>query len=328
MQSVIDIHTHMLSREWMNLLRRHGPPLYEVHPVANGRECIFRGEAPVTVPTPGHFDYELRLRDMDAAGVDLAVVSLTCPNVYWGGREISGLAAATVNDEMAEAQRNHPSRIRWFASLPWEYPDDAVVELRRAHSHGAVGVMVLANIAGQSLTAPQFAPIWAAIDEMELPVLVHPTDPPGVDQMDMRMYDLTWSVGFMFDTTLAIGRMILDGFFDRYTRLKIIASHGGAALPQLVGRFDKGFHVSTLEDRVIQRPPSEYLREIYYDCITYEPASLAHLVSVVGASQVLFGSDYPHIVGDMAGMLANVDRLPSPDAAAIRGQNAERVFTL
>jgi len=328
MRSVIDVHTHMLSREWMSLLRTHGPPLYEVHPVANGRECIFRGEAPVTVPTPGHFDYELRIRDMDAAGVDMAVVSLTCPNVYWGGREISRLAAATVNDEMAAAQQTYRDRIRWFASLPWEYPDDAVTELRRAHARGAVGVMVLANVAGRSLTAPEFVPIWQAIDDLELPVLVHPTDPPGVDAMDMRMYDLTWSVGFMFDTTLAIGRMILDGFFDRFSRLKIIASHGGAALPQLVGRFDKGFHVSTLEDRVIQRPPSEYLREIYYDCITYNAPALEYLVSVVGAEQVLFGSDYPHIVGDMAGMLANVDSLPAATRDLIRGGTAERIFTL
>ncbi len=325
---MIDVHTHMLSAAWMTLLREHGAPLYEVHPVANGRECIFRGDAPVTVPTPGHFDYELRVRDMDAAGVDLAIVSLTCPNVYWGGREISGLAARTVNDEMAEAQRAFPARIRWFASLPWEYPDDAVAELRRARAAGGVGVMVLANVAGRSLTEPAFAPIWDVIDELALPVLVHPTDPPGVDQMDMRRYDLTWSVGFMFDTTLAIARMIMDGFFDRYRRLRIIASHGGAALPTLVGRFDKGFHVSTLEDRVIERPPSDYLREIFYDCITYDAATLAHLVSVVGERQVLFGSDYPHIVGDMAGMLANVHTLPSDAVDAIRGANAERIFDL
>ncbi len=326
MQRVIDIHTHMFSHEWMNLLRTHGQPLYSVHPVANGRECIFRGDAPVTVPTAGHFDYDLRLRDMDAAGVELAVVSLTCPNVFWGGRAISMLAATTVNDEMAAAQRDHPDRIRWFASLPWEYPSDAISELRRAHSLGAVGVMVLANVAGRSLTAPEFAPIWTVIDELALPVLVHPTDPPGVDMMDMRQYDLTWSVGFMFDTTLAIGRMILDGFFDRFTRLKIIASHGGAALPQLVGRLDKGFHVSTLEDQVIRRPPSAYLREIYYDCITYGGDALEHLVDVVGANQVLFGSDYPHIVGDMAGMLANVDAFAVTTRDAIRGGNAERIF--
>lgn len=326
--TIVDVHTHMLSNEWMALLRTNGAPLYEVHPVANGRECIFRGDAPVTVPTPGHFDYELRIRDMDAAGVDVAVVSLTCPNVFWGGREVSRTAAQLVNDDMAAAQRDHPDRIRWFASLPWEDADDAIAELHRAHAAGAVGVMVLANIAGRSLIDPSFVPIWNAIDELELPVLVHPTDPPGVDELDMRRYDLTWSVGFMFDTTLAIGRMILDGFFDRHRRLKVIASHGGAALPYLVGRFDKGFHVSTLEDRVIERPPSEYLRHIYYDCITYDPRALEYCIDVVGASQVLFGSDYPHIVGDMAGMRANVDRLPEASARQVRHLNAERIFRL
>jgi aminocarboxymuconate-semialdehyde decarboxylase len=326
--TVIDVHTHMLSAEWMNLLRTNGAPLYEVHPVANGRECIFRGDAPVTIPTAGHFDYALRLRDMDAAGVDVAVVSLTCPNVYWGGREVSIESAMVVNDDMAGAQSTYPDRIRWFASLPWEYPDAAIAELHRARAQGAVGVMVLANIAGRPLTSPEFAPIWSAIDELALPVLVHPTDPPGVGEMDMRKYDLTWSVGFMFDTTLAVGRMILDGFFDRFARLKIIASHAGGALPYLVGRFDRGFDVSTLEDRVIERRPSEYLHMIYYDCITYDLGALEYCVSTVGASQILFGSDYPHIVGDMAGMLANVNSLPSATRDAICSANAERIFDL
>ena len=83
--------------------------------------------------------------------------------------------------------------------------------------------MVLANVAGQSLTDPMFAPIWAEIDRRALPVLVHPTDPPGVDAMDMTKFDLSWSVGFMFDTTLAITRMIFEGFFDQYPNLKVIA---------------------------------------------------------------------------------------------------------
>ena len=326
--TIIDVHTHMMSTEWMDLLRTDGAPLYEVHPVANGRECIFRGDAPVTIPTAGHFDYELRIRDMDAAGVDIAIVSLTCPNVFWGGREVSRQAARLVNDDMAAAQTRYPDRIRWFASLPWEQPDDAVDELHRAHAAGAVGVMVLANIAGRALTDRGFEPIWKAIDDLELPVLVHPTDPPGVDALDMRSYDLTWSVGFMFDTTLAIGRMILDGFFDRFARLKVIASHGGAALPYLVGRFDQGFHVSTLEDRVIARPPSEYLRHIFYDCITYDARALQYCVDVVGSSQVLFGSDYPHIVGDMAGMRANVESLDATTARRISSENAERIFRL
>ena len=326
--TVIDVHTHMLSAGWMDLLRSDGAPRYTVRPVANGRECIFRGDAPVTVPTPRHFDYELRIRDMDAARVDLAIVSLTCPNVYWGTPAISLQAAQVVNDEMADAQRTYPDRIRWMASLPWEHPDAAVVELCRAHANGAVGVMVLANVAGRSLTDPAFVPIWDAIDELALPVLVHPTDPPAVDELDMRMHDLTWSVGFVFDTTLAIGRLILDGFLDRYTRLTLIASHGGGALPYLVGRFDKGYEIGTFDDRVISRPPSEYLQMICYDAITYHDESLQYCLSIGGRDQVMFGSDYPHIVGDMDGIRQRVDRLPPDQRQAVRHRNAERVFRL
>ena len=160
--TVIDIHTHMYSKEWMELLRASGAP-YHVGEAANGRPCIYRGDAPVSIPTPGHFDYALRIKDMDEARVDMAVVSLTCPNVYWGGREVSLKAARLVNDDMAAAQRSYPDRIRWMASLPWEYPEDAVAELKRAHANGAVGVMVLANIAGRRLTEPEFAPIWRLI---------------------------------------------------------------------------------------------------------------------------------------------------------------------
>lgn len=325
---VIDVHTHMYSREWMRLLRQCGAPLYEVRPVANGNECIFRGDAPVAVPTPGHFDYALRIRDMDAAGVDMAIVSLTCPNVYWGGRVVSLEAARQVNDEMAEAQRTYPARIRWFASLPWEYPEDAVSELRRAYAKGAVGVMVLANVAGRKLTADEFTPIWDLIDELALPVLVHPTDPPGVDLLDMRSQDLTWSVGFIFDTSLAVARMIMSGFLDRYTRLKIIASHGGGALPYLIGRFEKGYDISTLEDRVMKKRPLEYLQQIYYDAITYDHGALRYCIEVAGSSQVMFGSDYPHIVGDMKGVLASVGQLPRDQQLAVRSRNAERIFNL
>ena len=78
--------------------------------------------------------------------------------------------------------------------------------------------MVLANIAGRSLTDPRFAPVWREIDRRALPVLVHPTDLPGIDAMDMRQYDLSWSVGFIADTTLAFTRMIFDGFLDLLSR--------------------------------------------------------------------------------------------------------------
>ena len=129
--TVIDVHTHMYTRGWLDLLRTRGG-IYGLKTRPDGREEIFRGDTPVAFPQPGHFDYDLRLKQMDAAGIDVSIVSLTCPNVYFGPGHISLKAAQIANDEMAEAQRVYPDRIRFLCSLPWEYPDLAVKELERA----------------------------------------------------------------------------------------------------------------------------------------------------------------------------------------------------
>jgi len=324
---IVDVHTHMFTRRWLELLRAHGAP-YNVRVRPDGRDEVFRGDTPVVFPQPGHFDYDLRLRAMDEAGIDVSIVSLTCPNVFWGGEDVSTEAARESNATMAEAQRAQPDRIRWLASLPWEYPRRAVDELTRSCDEGAVGVMVIANVAGRSLTEPAFEPVWAEIDRRALPVLVHPGEPPGTDLMDMRLYDLSWSVGFMFDTTLAITRMIFDGFLDRFPNLKLIAAHGGGALPYLVGRFEKGDEVELPERRRMTASPSEYLRRIWYDCLTYDPRALDYLISIVGPERVLFGTDWPHQVHDVAGSLANTAALPPEQRDAIRGTNAKVLFGL
>ena len=325
--TVIDVHTHMFTTKWLELLKKTGGT-YNIKTRPDGQDEIFRGDTPVVIPQKGHFDWELRLQAMDAAGIDVSVVSLTCPNVYWGGEDVSVRAAVEANDNVADAQSRYPDRLRWFASLPWEYPQRAVQELERACAKGAVGVMVLANVSGKSLTDPMFAPIWAEIDKRGLPVLVHPTDPPGVDLMDMTKFDLSWSVGFMFDTTLAITRMIFEGFFDQYPNLNIIASHGGGTLPYLVGRFEKGDEVEIPSRRQMKRKPTDYLRHIYYDSITYNLGALQYLISVVGESQVMFGTDWPHQVHDVKGAFANTARLPAPQMNAVRASNAQRLFKL
>ncbi len=325
--SIIDIHTHAYTRQWLEILRHQGGE-YGLKMRPDGHEEIFRGDTPVAFPQPGHFDYDLRIKQMDATGIDVSVVSLTCPNVYWGSEEVSCDAARESNDNMQAAQEKYPDRIRWFTSLPWEYPQRAIEELARTCDMGACGVMVLANVAGRSLTDEFFAPIWKEIDKRALPVLLHPTDPPGADVMDMGQFDLSWSVGFMFDTTLAVTRMIFDGFFDRYPMLKLIASHGGGALPYLVGRFEKGNEVELDQRRQMQGKPIDYLRHIYYDCITYDPGALQYLISVVGVDRVMFGTDWPHQVFDTAGALSNTALLSENQRSAIRADNARRVFAI
>ena len=328
MSPVIDVHTHMLSKEWVAQLEKHGKPRYTVKTVPGGLRAIHLEGSPFMTLLLNMFDWEARIDNMTKARVDIAVVSLTCPSVYWGGEKVSTQAARQMNDEFARAQKTWPDRIRWFASLPWQFPKVAVQELRRAVKAGAVGVMVIANVGGQHLTDPLFDPIWRAIDDAGLPVLVHPGAPPGSSALGMQEFQLSASLGFTFDTSLAVSRMILNGFFDRYSKLKIIAAHAGGALPFLAGRLDVCWdNIPAVRAKTTERP-SNYLRQVYCDSVVFRQDALDMAVSVFGTNNVLYGSDYPHNIGDMKGCLSRVDALPGDIREKVRGGNAERIFRL
>jgi aminocarboxymuconate-semialdehyde decarboxylase len=331
--TVIDTHTHMIPRGWLDLLQQEGGE-YELKPTRAGHMAIHLAGAPFVTLMPEMFDYALRFQAMDEAGVDIAVLSLTGPNVFWGTREAGIKAARIANAAYAESQRQYPDRIRWVASIPWEYPDDALAELTRARSEGALGVAALANIRGRDLGDPLFAPVWSEIDRLGLPVFIHPTIPPGGGQMRLDEFSLATPIGFMVDTTLAFARLILSGFLDRYPNAKLIAPHGGGTLPYLSGRLDRSYETIPACRAAIKEPPSAYLRRIFYDTVVYEPRALEMCVAVGGADNVLYGTDFPHNVGDMKGILALVRGLQDgglqggqgDTARKIAGGNAKRIF--
>lgn len=327
MPTVIDTHTHILNEGWISAIARHGGD-FSIRPVIGGQQAVHLKGAPFMTLTPGMLDVDLRLRAMDEAGIDLAVVSLTCPNVFWGGREACVQAARDMNDYLASVQTAHPDRIRWMASLPWPHPDAAADELARAAALGARGVIVLANVAGAPLTDIQFAPVWRAIEQAGLTVFVHPTVPPGADAMQMDEYNLVANIGFMFDTTLTFTRMIYDGFFDRYPGLKLVAPHAGGTLPYLAGRLDQCWANMPACRVNTEHRPSEYLARILYDSVVYDAGSLDLCLRVGGADHLLFGSDYPHNIGDPAGCLARVRALPAGAREAALSRNAMRWFNV
>ena len=325
--TVIDIHTHMIPRGWLDLIQSDGGA-YELKQTPAGHTAIHLAGAPFVTLTPEMFDYGLRLAAMNEAGVDIAVLSLTGPNVYWGTPEVSARAARIANAAYAEAQSRYPDRIRWIASLPWEQPDAALAELKRARADGALGVATLANIRGRDLGDLLFAPIWAEIDRQALPVFVHPTIPPGGRDMRLDEFSLATPIGFMVDTTLAFARLILSGFLDRYPHARLIAPHGGGTLPYLSGRLDRCYETIPACRAAIKAPPSTYLGRILYDTVVYEPRALAMCVAAAGEDNVLYGTDFPHNVGDMKGILALVRGLPEAQARKVAGGNARRIFRI
>jgi aminocarboxymuconate-semialdehyde decarboxylase len=181
---------------------------------------------------------------------------------------------------------------------------------------------------GKPLTDVSFENIWKEIDRRGLPVLVHPSAPPGLAEMGMHEFQLTAPIGFTFDTSLAIGRCIFDGFFDRFPNLKLIASHGGGALPYLVGRMDICWDNIPAARAKTDEPPRNYMRRIWVDSVVFRQDVLNMCVSVCGTDNVLYGSDYPHTIGDMAGCLSRVDALPGDVRDKVRGRNSERIFRL
>jgi len=188
--------------------------------------------------------------------------------------------------------------------------------------------MVLANIAGKALTDAAFANIWKEIDRRALPVLVHPSAPPGAKELGLHEFQLTAPIGFTFDTSLAVARCIYDGFLDRFPNLKLIAAHGGGALPYLIGRLDICWDNIPAASAKTKQPPRDYMQRIYVDSVVFRQDVLDMCVSVCGADHVLYGSDYPHTIGDMPGCLSRVDALPSETKNKVRGANAQRIFRL
>ena len=319
---VIDVHTHMYSPGWMQRVNEAKDPNFRLGPK---RELIYRGEYIGRI-SDAMLDFDIRIKAMDAAGVDIALISLTAPNVYWGTKKQSAGAARAINDDYRAAEHKYDGRIRWMASLPWQHADEAIEELKRAKGNGAIGVCMLTNILGHALTEPQYRPIWREIEAMRLPVFIHPTL-PYVDGMGLKEYGLGNTIGFTTETSLCFARMILDGFLDDFPHLKMIACHGGGEFPYLVARFDRMWEVGR-SPRKIETPPSTYMSRIYYDSIVYDQKTMNFLIESVGADRVMYGSDYPFTIGDMPGILSRVDALAPGARDAVRSGNAMKLFDL
>ena len=320
---VIDVHTHMYSRGWLAALKAAGDKDVRVQSGPKGDALLYRW-AGIGSLGPEMYDWDTRIQRMDAAGVDIAVISLSAPNVYWGSRTVSARAARDINDDFAAAQHKHDGRIRWLASLPWNDTGDAVTELHRAKDKGAVGVCTLTNILGVPLTDERFRPIWREIEAMRMPTFIHPTLPFN-DCLGLNSPVLANAIGFTSETSLCFARMMVEGFLDTFPKLELIACHGGGALPYLAARLDRCWD-RMIVDKQAKEAPGTYLQRLHFDSIVYDDATLAHLVSYVGEDRVLYGSDYPFSLGDMPGILARVDALPVQQRDKIRSGNARRLF--
>jgi aminocarboxymuconate-semialdehyde decarboxylase len=298
----IDVHAHTFPAEYLQILRNALP-------------------SPPPIKDDWQWNEDRYLKEMDEWGIDMQVLSLAPPSVYFESVSLVNELCRVCNDRYAEICSRRPERFRMFASLPIVDVESACVELERVKSlPGFSGIALGSNILGKTLDEPVFSSFFDLADKLDLAIFMHPiwrTLPEA-----WHAFRLHHLIGLPVDTTFAVTRLMLSGFFDRYPRLRLIAAHVGGTLPYLSERIERAFR----EGRS-QHKPSFYLKKIYYDTAgpTHE-AVVACVAKMFGAEQVVFGSDFPFGLGQ-EGMQYMEKAVSVVERSELSEIDRERIFS-
>ncbi len=332
----IDVFPHILPRPYFDRMVAVAPPQLHMQKRMRG--------IPVLV------DLEQRLRIMDRYEGYAQVLTLASPPIeVLGGPDVTPDLACLANDSMAEIVGRLPERFPGFvASLPMNNPDAAVGEIDRAIGQlHATGVQIFSNVNGRALDGPEYEPIFARMAHHRLPIWLHPTRTPGFADYageKRSKYDLWWAFGWPYETTIAMGRLVFGGLFDRHPDLAVITHHLGAMLPyfemRAAGGLDQlGTRSDDPEDAAalarLRRRPYDYFKMFYGDTAVFGSApALEFGLAFFGADRVLFGTDMPFDPEQGPGFIRDtiraLDRVraSAEDKAKIYDGNARRLLKL
>ncbi|WP_433295286.1 amidohydrolase family protein [Pseudonocardia sp. CA-142604] len=324
---VVDTHAHVIPQTLVDAMYDGGAPDGITIAEQEGSPWVVHRQG-YRYPLLAEFhDVQMRLKAMDACGIDSAVLSVAPPLfLYWIEPADAAAAARIVNDAIAGMVAAAPSRFTAMATLPLQDPRAAVDELRRCVIElGFRGAEVGPHAEGVQLDDESLRPVLAAAAELSVPLMVHPYyvgSTPG----PLSDFYLTNLQGNPWQTAVCASRLILSGTLDALPGLDLVLVHGGGHLPYQIGRLDHGHRVRP-EARGSAHPPSEYLRRFHYDTLTHGSAAVRFLVDQVGSDRVVLGTDMPFDMGagGLDEQLGGL-QLSAHELEAIAHGNAERLF--
>jgi aminocarboxymuconate-semialdehyde decarboxylase len=238
-----------------------------------------------------------RLRAMDEQGIDVEALSI---NAYWYGadRDVARQLVRLQNEKLAEVCAANPERFVAFASVALQHPDLAAEQLEEGvKRYGLRGAAIGGSVNGQELADPRFHPFWAKAEQLGALVFIHPQATGAPTELASRLQGngvLTNTIGNPLETTIALSHLIFEGTLDRFPGLKICSAHGGGYLPSYAARSDA--ILTTFPERctgTLQKKPTEYLRQLYFDSLVFTSEALRHLVAETGSDRIVMGTDYP-----------------------------------
>jgi len=277
-----------------------------------------------------------RVAEMDAAGIDMQVLSLNSPGVEQIETDEAIACARDANDFLADAVKQHPARFAGFASLPIQAPEQAALELERCvRKLGFKGANINGHTRGRYLDDTFFSPILERAEALGVPIYLHPTVPPKpvVDALYGGFSPAVTTVfasggwGWHIETAVHLLRMVLGGVFDRYPKLQVVIGHMGEALPFMLPRLNKNLPVQLTK---LERSVADYLRQnVHYTFggFNFAPTFL-NLLLEVGVERIMFSVDYPYVsMGEARSFLRHLP-VSEADQARIAHGNAERLLGL
>lgn len=276
---------------------------------------------------------EARLREMDRQGIDVHAVSLHPGQYhYWADAELAQQIVALQNQRLASVCAAHPDRFVAIGGVSIQHPDLAAEQVEDGVKNLAMrGFMIGGSVNGEEISNPKLDPFWKKAEELQAVIFVHPDYFRQAGNRLEGAGSLGNTVGNPLETTVALSHMIFEGFLDRFPNVKILAAHGGGYLPSYIGRSDmcNGWNPDCQK---MKRKPSEYLRgpQLHFDALVYSPNNTRHLVTTVGASQVVIGTDYRFAVASTTPVddILETPGLTAEEQIAILGGNAARLLRL
>ena len=325
----VDAHTHLSVPAATSVAKPHFRPEFEPRSLYSSEETTrYNADYRASPLNTAQFeDAEQRLVDMDAQGVDVQVLAVPPAEYFYWLPDQEALRANRIQHErFAEVVRQWPDRFTAVANVPMAHPELAVEVLREAHrDFGFRGVEISADVLGLDLDDRRFDPVWEAVVELDMTVILHPQG--FTHGQRFSDYYLVNVICMPLASTLAVTRMILGGVWSRHPGLRVMVVHGGGYLPFYVARTDHAWRVRPELRHHLDVPPSEVMRAIYVDTNVFDPRMVVQLVTDLGADHVLMGTDYPFDMGtvDPVGFLTDAD-LSDADRELVLGGNAARLF--
>ncbi len=276
-------------------------------------------------------DYDVRIRDMDAAGVDIQVLTLmlVSHHTYWAGadEETSYRMERLANDRMAEVITKYPGRFIGLGGVPLHSLQLAINELERCMGElGFKGVQVSSQAGDMELGDPRLRPFWARCEELGAVVYLHPA---GLFDIRYQPHQLWNSIGQPLEEAMAMASLMYEGVLDAFPNLKICVAHGGGFSPYYAGRLDRNYYDKPYLRLKMSGSPSDYLkRSFYYDTCVYNPEMLDTLIDKVGPERIVLGSDYPVGEEDPVGFVMASKKIGKSEKADILGNNLAKLLGL